>query len=50
MGIKVMQSNNKRKNRIGKNECMKIMKNRRLTEKERLRTKVKEKIYKFEWG
>lgn len=39
-----MRYKNKRKNRIGKGEYVEIMKNRRLTKKERVMTKGKEKI------
>lgn len=39
--VKQMQSQNKRKNRLGKAECVKIMKNLRLTEKKK---KEKEKL------
>lgn len=49
MGIqfKQMQSENERKNRIGRDECGKIIKNRRLTVKEIVKTKMKEKVITF---
>lgn len=36
-----MRSKNKMKNRLGKNECRKLIKNKRLTEKESDRRDIK---------